>query len=167
MTVRQAELLMAIVLALLSIGFMVKSAELNIGWVRGSGPGSGAWPFWLGVGMLLASIWTIVRWVRGTTPESQSNEVYISSNAMKIILPTFLALVGLNIASHIVGMYFAIMLFLIFYVRVMGRHSWGLTLALAIATPAVMFVFFDWALKSPLPKGYSEPLFYPLYNLIY
>jgi len=44
MTVRTAEILVAIILALCSIGLMVKSAELNIGWIEGRGPGSGAWP---------------------------------------------------------------------------------------------------------------------------
>ena len=33
MTVRTAEIVMAIILALCSIGLMVKSAELRIGWV--------------------------------------------------------------------------------------------------------------------------------------
>jgi putative tricarboxylic transport membrane protein len=65
MTVRTAELLMAIALSLLSLAFMVKSAELNIGWVPGRGPGAGAWPFWLSVGMLAASLATVFRWFRG------------------------------------------------------------------------------------------------------
>ena len=41
MTVRTAELVMAIVTILCSIGLMVKSAELNIGWIEGSRPGLG------------------------------------------------------------------------------------------------------------------------------
>src|SRR5690606_32262108 len=68
MTVRTAELLVAIVLAIMSAGIMWKSTELNIGWVRGSGPGGGAWPFWLAAGMLGTCVWTIVRWIRRVTP---------------------------------------------------------------------------------------------------
>jgi len=30
-----------------------------------------------------------------------------------------------------------------------------------------MFLLFEWALATTLPKGISEPLFYPLYDLIY
>ena len=37
MTVRTAEFVMAIVLSLCSIALMIKSAELNIGWIEGRG----------------------------------------------------------------------------------------------------------------------------------
>lgn len=167
MTVRTAELLMAIALALAAIGVMDKSAELNIGWVSGLGPGAGAWPFWLSAGMLLTSIWTIIQWFRRATPESRSTEPYMTAGGFSIIGPTVLALIGLLIGSHIIGMYFSVMLFLIYYVRFMGRHSWLTTFGLAIGVPIGLFVFFDWALRSPLPKGISEPLFYPIYDLIY
>jgi len=56
MSVRTAELLMAILLALGSIGLMVKSSELSIGWIEGRGPGSGVWPFWLAVFMGVAAM---------------------------------------------------------------------------------------------------------------
>ena len=43
---RRAELLMALVLALLSVYLMWKSWELPIGWIPDEGPGGGAFPFW-------------------------------------------------------------------------------------------------------------------------
>lgn len=167
MTVRTAELLMAIALSLVSIGFMVKSSELNIGWVRGLGPGAGAWPFWLSAGMLICSVWTLVRWYRGTTPESRSTDIFINAAGMRIVSPTLIALLGLLIGTHFIGIYFSIALFMIFFVRIMGRHTWVTTAALMIGAPVVLFMFFEWALKVPLPKGYSEPLFYPIYDLMY
>ena len=42
MTVRTAELLMAIVMGAFSIYLMVKSTELPIGWIKVSGPGGAA-----------------------------------------------------------------------------------------------------------------------------
>ncbi len=167
MTVRTAELLMAVALALISIALMVKSAELNIGWVKGLGPGAGAWPFWLSTGMLITSIWTIIKWFLRATPESRSTEPYMTANTIRIIGPTVLALIALLLGSHVIGMYLAVMLFLLYYVRLVGRHSWVTTIGISIGTPVLLFVFFDWALRSPLPKGYSEPLFYPIYDLIY
>jgi len=68
---------------------------------------------------------------------------------------------------HWIGVYGAIPLFLIFYVRVLGGHSWFKTLTIALATPVVTFVFFEVALKITLPKGYTEPLFYPIFDLLY
>jgi Tripartite tricarboxylate transporter TctB family len=167
MTVRTAELLMAVALALLSLGFMMKSAELSIGWVPGRGPGSGAWPFWLSAGMLAATLLTIVRWFTKATPESRSTEAYMSKSAVSIVGTAVAALVGLLIGTYYIGIYFSLMLFLVFFIRVMGRQSWPITLAIALLTPVFIFCLFEWALTIPLPKGLSEPLFYPIYDLIY
>jgi len=74
---RTAELVMAVVLGVFSLYLMSKSAELPIGWIPGEGPGGGAWPFWLAVGMLFCCIATVYRWEKRITPESQSEEVYM------------------------------------------------------------------------------------------
>jgi putative tricarboxylic transport membrane protein len=167
MTVRTAELLMAIALALLSVAFMTKSAELNIGWVPGRGPGAGAWPFWLSVGMLLASLATLYRWFRGVTPESRSTEVFMSRAAISIVGTAVAALTALLIGIHFIGIYVSLILFLLFFIRIVGRHSWLTTLSISLLTPVFIFCLFEWALTIPLPKALSEPLFYPIYDLIY
>ncbi|HSA82505.1 MAG TPA: tripartite tricarboxylate transporter TctB family protein [Geminicoccaceae bacterium] len=167
MTVRTAELVMAIALALLSLAFMLKSAELNIGWVEGRGPGAGAWPFWLSAGMLAASLLTVIRWFMRATPESRSTEPYMSKGAVSIVGTAVAALLGLLIGTHFIGIYFSLILFLAFFVRIVGRHSWPTTLGIALLTPVVVFALFEWALTIPLPKAASEPLFYPIYDLIY
>ena len=168
MTVRTAELVMGVLMALASIGLMIKSADgLAIGWIPGSGPGAGAWPFWLSAGMLLSCLVIIYRWFRGQTPESRSSAAYIEGPEFKIIAVTVVALFLLLFGSHFIGMYFSIVLFLFFYLKVLGGHSWGLSLFLTVATPTWLFFFFEAVLQKPLPKGYAEELFYPLYDVIY
>ena len=167
MTVRTAEFLMAIALALLSIAFIVKSTELNIGWVEGRGPGAGAWPFWLSLGMLATALLTIARWFLRLTPESRSSETYMSRSAVSIVGTAVAALLALLIGIHLIGIYFSLFLFLMFFVRIVGRHSWITTLAISLLTPVFIFCLFEWALTIPLPKAISEPLFYPIYDLIY
>lgn len=167
MTVRTAELVMAIVLALCSIGLMVKSAELNIGWIEGRGPGSGAWPFWLSAGMLLCCLMTFYRWVRRITPESRNTNLYMTHGTVVIVGTSAGAILFLLGATHLIGLYFSLMLFLLFYLKYVGRHSWVLTIALTIGIPVFIFCLFEWALKIPLPKSITEPLFYPIYELMY
>lgn len=167
MTVRKAELLMAIVMGALSVYLMWKSTELEIGWIRGQGPGGGAWPFWLAAIMLACCVLTLVRWWRRVTPESRSEEPFMDAQTVKGFAITAGSLTVMLGLIHIIGTYFAMALFLIFYVRFVGRHTWPLTLSLAIGSPIVLFFFFEGALKIILPKGYSEPLFYPLYRFIY
>ena len=68
---RRAELVMAVALAAFSGYLMWKSAELEIGWIAERGPGPGAFPFWLGAGMLACCAWIILRWLRGAAPQAR------------------------------------------------------------------------------------------------
>ena len=167
MTVRTAELLVAVILAIMSAGIMWKSTELYIGWVKGSGPGGGMWPFYLAGGMLLSCLWTIVRWIRRVTPQSRSEEPFMSADTVAIVGPVVIGLVLLLLGSQFLGMYLSVFFFMIAFVRFLGRHSWTTTMILAVACPVVMFVLFEWALTTTLPKGITEEWFYPLYDLIY
>ena len=167
MTTRTAELLMAVVMGLLSIYLMWKSAELPIGWEPDRGPGGGAWPFWLAGIMLLCCVFTVYRWFRRATPESRSMTEFMDKDTRRINYITVGSLVVLLLLTHVIGIYFSILLFLVFYLRFVGRHSWLLTGGLAIGTPIFLFFFFEATLKILLPKSYSEPLFYPLYQFIY
>ena len=167
MTVRTAELLMAIVMALASIGIMVKSAELNIGWVQGRGPGAGAWPFWLSAGMLICCIVTMARWFLKITPESRNLDPFMTSETVKIVGISAGAILFLLGATHLIGMYLALVFFLLFYIKFVGRHNWFVTIALTIGIPVFIFCLFEWALKIQLPKSVTEPWFYPIYSLMY
>ncbi len=162
---RRAEFLMALMLGVFSVYLMVKSAELPIGWIPDEGPGGGAFPFWLAAGMLGCCIWTLVRWFTRQSPPARSTEPYLNPAARGLVVAVGESLTLMLGAVHIIGMYFAVPLFLIYYIRFLGRHSWPLTLSVAGLTPVVSFFFFEIALRITLPKGYSEPLFYPLYDL--
>ena len=164
---RMAELVMGLVMGVFSLYLMWKSAELPIGWIAGEGPGGGAWPFWLATGMLLCCIAIVVRWYRRITPESQSEAVYMDRRSLKLFLLNAGALTVLIGLFHIVGAYFSIPIFLVFYLRFLGGHSWRLTGAFAALTPVLTFLFFEIALQKTLPKGMTEPLFLPLFDFFY
>jgi preprotein translocase subunit Sec61beta len=168
MTVRQAEFLMAIATILISLGLMWSATDgLSIGWVKEKGPGSGFWPFWLSLGMLLASIATLVRWFMKVTPESVSTELYLSPDAMVVVGISVAALLALLIGIHIVGMYISLFFFLLFYIKVIGKHPWPLTIMLVGGTPVFIFALFEWLLQIPLPKAYTEEWFYPVFDVMY
>ncbi|MDE2791948.1 MAG: tripartite tricarboxylate transporter TctB family protein [Paracoccaceae bacterium] len=168
MTVRQADFLMAIATILMSLGLMWSSTDgLAIGWVSGKGPGSGFWPFWLAVGMLLCSLATLVRWFLRHTPESRSTEIYMSRSAVVVVGTSVGALIALLVGIHIVGTYFALLAFLLFYLKVIGRHEWPLTVMLVGGIPVFIFSLFEWALQIPLPKALTEEWFYPVFDIMY
>ena len=162
---RVAEFVMAVCLAVFSIVVMWMSTDLPIGWIKGSGPGGGAFPFWLSAGMLVCCAWIILRWYRRTSPPARSTEPFMTDNGFKLFLIGAGSLTVMIGAIHFVGVYVSVPLFLLFYMRVLGRHSWLLCAIVAIVTPIVIFFFFEIALTITLPKGVTEPLFYPLYDI--
>ena len=161
---RQAELVLALIMGLLSVGLMWKSAELPIGWIPDEGPGGGAFPFWLSAGMLVCCVWILVRWARRPVGAAADDGPYIPPEARTQVIVVITALAAMIGLVHVIGVYGAVPLFLVFYLRGLGRHGWPLTGALAAAVPIATFFFFEAALKITLPKGYTEPLFYPLYD---
>ena len=140
---------------------------LAIGWVPGKGPGSGFWPFWLSVGMLLASITTLVRWFLRATPESRSTELYLSRASLTIVGTSVGALLLLLVGIHTVGMYISLFVFLFLYVRILGHHSWSITIFIVLGAPVGIFALFEWALQIPLPKAMTEEWFYPVFDVMY
>jgi putative tricarboxylic transport membrane protein len=165
MTVRAAELSMAILMGVFSLYLMFKSAELPIGWIPQEGPGGGAWPFWLSAIMLLSCIGIIVNWARRKSPVALSELPYIEFGSLVAVGMVVLALIVTVGLFSLIGVYGALPLFLLFYLRVLGNHSWRSSLSLAVLIPIVTFFFFEITLKITLPKGVTEPLFFPLYRL--
>lgn len=163
---RRAELIMAIVMAIFSAYLMWKSTELEIGWIPDEGPGGGAWPFWLATVMLGSCLWIIVNWFRRKSPPSQSTEVYIDKETLVDVSLVAGSLIITVALFHVIGVYGALPLFLFFYLRFLGRHSMAMTASVSLLTPVITFLFFEIALKITLPKGYTEPAFYPLYKLL-
>ncbi len=161
---KRAETITAAVLALFSAYLMWKSAELPIGWIRGEGPGGGAFPFWLAAGMLVCSIWILIRSLLGKAP-LEAEKPFMDDFSLKLfvlVAGSLAAMIGL---THIVGMYVSVPLFLFFYIRFIGRHELRKALVISLATPVAMFFFFEIALTITLPKGITEPFFYPLYDI--
>ncbi|MBT3305524.1 MAG: tripartite tricarboxylate transporter TctB family protein [Alphaproteobacteria bacterium] len=164
---RMAELVMGLVMGVFSLYLMWKSAELPIGWISGEGPGGGSWPFWLAFGMLLCCVAIVIRWAKRITPESRSEEVYMDGPTFRMFVLNAGGLAVMIGLFHIVGAYGAIPVFLIFYLRFMGGHSWRMTGIFATVTPVITFLFFEIALQKTLPKGFTEPWFEPVYAFFY
>ena len=167
MTVRTAELLMAILMGAFSIYLMVKSAELPIGWIEDEGPGGGTWPFWLATIMLISCGGILFNWIRKKGNIATSTKVYIEAHVLGDVAAVAGALIVTVGLFSFIGIYGALPLFLIFYIRFLGKHSWRLTATLAVLIPGVTFYFFEIILKIILPKGITEPLFLPLYKLFF
>lgn len=166
---RRAEFTTAGLLALLSIYLMWKSAELEIGFIPDEGPGGGAWPFWLALVMLISTGFIGFNALRRISPPSRSKEPFLDTYGLQMLALVGGGIIGFVGLTHIISMYGAMAIFLLYYLRFLGRHSWFLTVSLAVSLPIVFFVFFEGLMRITLPKGmpFMNPVFTPLYKLIY
>ena len=173
---RRAEIITALILGVFSVYLMWKSGEppswnpdvprfANIGMIEGEGPGSGFWPFWLSLIMLISCVWIGINWYRRTSPFAKSEEKFLDAYGKRMMLVVGGGLLGFLILIHIVGFYGAIIIFMLYYMKFLGNHSWKLAAAVSIGLSVTCFFFFDIAMRIVLPKGYLEPLFIPLYDI--
>ena len=155
-----ADRTIALAIIAMSAYFMYYAWELPIGWNgETGGPGAGAFPFWLSLVMALAAVGVLLR--RGTRGHMQ--ERFIPGRAIRPILSVTLALTVTIFLMPLAGSYIALPLFMLWYLKIFGRHGWIITAILTGATPVFLFFFFEVTLKILLPKGVTEPWFIPLY----
>ena len=173
---RRAEIITAFILGLFSVYLMWKSGEPpawnpdavrfdNIGYDEYGAPGSGFWPFWLGAIMLASCVWTGMNWLLRRSPASNSEAPFLDGYGWRMLITVGGGLIGFLALIELLGFYAAILIFLVYYIRFIGRFGWPLTLGIATTVPVVCFFFFDIAMRIVLPKGQTEPLFIPLYDM--
>lgn len=110
---RRAEIVMAGVLALLSIYLMWKSTELEVGYVSGEGPGGGAWPFWLSAIMLICTMVIAYNGVKRKSPPSQSEEPLLDRYGIKMLFLVGGGILGFVALIDVISMYGAMCVFLL------------------------------------------------------
>ncbi|SPH25136.1 hypothetical protein DEA8626_04172 [Defluviimonas aquaemixtae] len=166
---RRGEFITAGILAVLSIYIMWKSTELNIGYIKGEGPGGGAWPFWLSAIILICTALIMLNAARRTSPPSQSTEPVLDAEGRKMLVQVFGGIFVFVALIGIISMYGAMMCFLFYYLWFLGRHTLRLSLIISILTPVIFFFFFEAAMRITLPKGmrFTEPFFNMLNTFIY
>jgi hypothetical protein len=158
-----ADRIIAGALMALSLYFMWHATVLPIGWAE-SGPGGGAFPFWLSAVMFAASSGILIRSLMH--PE-RGAAAFFDLEMVRPLASVVIALFVTMLLIPVAGAYVALPLFLVWYLKVFGRHGWTLTAILAIGTPIALFFFFEVTLRILLPKGVTEPLFYPLYAMFF
>lgn len=156
-----ADRLVAVFIMALSAYFMWYAYELPIGWNgMTGGPGGGAFGFWLSAVMLITSGGVLVRSLRkGTDTEGP----FFDPDMLRSVIVVILSLIITVAVMAWAGAYVALPLFVLWYLRSFGKQSWILSVIMTIATPIFLFFFFEVTLRILLPKGFTEPLFIPLY----
>ena len=153
---RRADLVTAA--ALMGLGGVVISdaVRLGIGW-GDEGPRSGFFPFWLA--LLLAAMGAAI-FVQALA--RRSAKPFVTRERLIPVLKVLGPLAGFVVATDPpgpwpgLGLYVAAALYVGFYMRWIGSHSWLAVAAVAVGFPLVTFYIFETWFLVPMPKGPLE-----------
>ncbi|MEK7828020.1 MAG: tripartite tricarboxylate transporter TctB family protein [Thermodesulfobacteriota bacterium] len=148
---RRAEIWVSVAFALLGVIVIADSIRLGFMWGM-SGPESGFFPFYLGVGVVISSM--IVFFNAFTQYKKKgAGKPLMPPGALKPILWVLIPSTAMVVITEFVGLHIAAALFLAFYMRVVGKIGWVTTLLVGIISPLSLYVTFDKLFLIPLPQG--------------
>ena len=148
---RKAEI--SVSLAFMLLGVIVVADSIRLGFMWGmSGPESGFFPFYLGVGVVISSV--IVFFNAFTQYKKEgAGKPLMPPGALKSILWVLIPSTGMVVIMELVGLHIAAALYLVFYMRAVGKIGWVTTLLVGIISPLSLYVIFDKLFLIPLPQG--------------
>src|SRR5262245_34675877 len=147
---RTVDLATATILVLLGGVVVLDSMRIGMGWGT-DGPQSGFFPFWLGVILIVASLAIGVQAWRQST-----SKPFVTREQLGPVLKVLWPAVAMVLLIKPLGLYVAAALYLGFYMRWVGRHSWLAVILCAIGVPVLTFVVFEMWFLVPMPKGPLE-----------
>ena len=148
---RKAEIWVS--LAFMLLGILVIADSIRLGFMWGmSGPESGFFPFYLGVGVVISS--GIVFFNAFTLYKKEgAGKPLMPPGALKPILWVVIPSTAMVVITELVGLHIAAALYLVFYMRVVGKIGWVTTLLVSIISPLTLYITFDMLFLIPLPQG--------------
>jgi putative tricarboxylic transport membrane protein len=147
---RAAELVTASVLIFLGGIVLFDAVRIGVGWGP-DGPRSGFFPFWLALIMVIVCGVILVQAALDHRGKSFVSREQLNS-VLKVLWPATAAVALMDF----VGPYVASALYMGFYMRWVGRHSWVAVVAIALGIPIGSFLVFEKWFLVPMPKGPLE-----------
>jgi hypothetical protein len=147
---RAAELVTASVLMLLGAVVLFDAVRLGFGWGP-DGPRSGFFPFWLALIMVVTCAVILAQAALGGRTKSFVSREQLSP-VLKVLWPATAAVA----LMHFIGLYVASALYMGFYMRWVGRHSWVMVVVIALGVSVGSFLVFEKWFLVPMPKGPLE-----------
>jgi putative tricarboxylic transport membrane protein len=148
---RRADILVGLGMMLVGIISLADAIRLGFGWGH-SGPLAGFFPFWMGLGILICTIFIVLRAVK-TYRKDGPGKPLIQEGGLTQILWILIPAIGVVLLTELIGLHWATVFYLAFNIRVLGKMSWVKVILISILVPLSMFIIFDKVFLIPLPEG--------------
>tara|TARA_R110001599_G_scaffold353676_1_gene595105 strand:+ start:136498 stop:137022 length:525 start_codon:yes stop_codon:yes gene_type:complete len=149
-----ADAVVAGLILLLGIIVVVTSLELGAGWTS-DGPGSGYFPFGIGVILSISGAVTMIQSLFG---KNKDRSCFVDteqlSRVMQVLIPAIIY-VG---AIEVIGVYIASAVYIALFMILLGKFSIVKSVTIGVLTQVFFFGMFEVWFKVPLYKGYIDLL---------
>lgn len=149
---RSMELVVSALFICLAVVVMWENWRIGATW-GADGPGSGYFPFYMGLIMLVASLGTFVTNLVGKHPDMKT---FVERSQLVMVLKVLVPTIVLVIAINFLGIYVASAIFIGFFMAWLGKYPAHKIVPVAIGVPLVLFMMFEVWFLVPLPKGPLE-----------
>ena len=141
---------------LLTIGGVVvfESRRLGAGWTS-DGPGSGYFPFIIGMLILIASTGMLYE---ALLSKKKKTEPFVDTVQLKRVLSVLLPALFYVLVVNFLGLYVASAVYIALFMVILGKYSWVKSVLIALAVNTLFFFMFEVWFKVPLFKGSLAPL---------
>jgi len=148
---KKADIVVA--LFFMAIGLILVFDAVRLGFQWGvTGPESGLFPFYLGLGLIVCSLLTL-RTIYAKYKKDGYDKLLMPEGALKPILWVLIPSLGMVAITEFVGLHIAAGIFLGFYMRAVGKIGWVTTLMVSFLIPLSLYIAFDKLFLVPLPQG--------------
>jgi putative tricarboxylic transport membrane protein len=148
---RRADIYVGLGMMLVGIISLGDAIRLGFGWGH-SGPEAGFFPFYMGLGILICTIFIVLRAVK-TYRKDGPGKPLIQEGGLTQILWILIPAIGVVLLTELIGLHWATVFYLAFNIRVLGKMSWVKVVLISILVPLSMFIIFDKVFLIPLPEG--------------
>ena len=148
------EAAVAALLLVLALVVTQASLKLGAGWTS-DGPGSGYFPFYVGVILAIASAGTLYQALLG---KKRNTSIFVDGEQLRrvlVVLVPALVFVG---AIALVGIYVASAVYIAAFMIFLGKFGWVRSVVIGVVTSTLFFLMFEVWFKVPLYKGSFDPL---------
>ncbi len=148
---RKADIVVALGLMVVGLLVLGDSVRVGFGWGK-SGPEAGFFPFYMGLGVVISTFFILLKAIRVYKKQGAGKRL-IPEGGLSQILWVLLPATGAILLTELLGLHLATVLYLAFYMGVVGKINWGKVALLSILVPLVVYVLFDKIFLIPLPEG--------------
>lgn len=143
------EAVVAALLLLLGIVVVISSWELGAGWTT-DGPGSGYFPFYIGIVICISGAGTLFQALFG---KNKNTEVFVDGEQLKRVLQVLVPAAIYVGAIQVFGIYVSSAVYIALFMVFLGKFSPLKAVIAAFGVNAVFFLMFEVWFKVPLFKG--------------